>query len=280
MDGNVEGLFWWMSGCFCFVHCDCNTVVFLCVSGSWAQKPKSWEWDFWSGMAKGNVRLFFFKHNLLLAAVPKADQQECWVTGAWNAPPTDSFLCLRFLGWITSHNSFYPVCRNMCNFSYLGRIPSWPRLHRLGPEVWSPYRTAYTVNKPWSWVSPKCYRHSRGERPQHLTYMHCHNRKWSILATLLLYVFINLYIYFYSCCMWNQRSLRAPTMLCYYAPHSPRPRKWMWIAPSCQMEPSSPPSPLFSPDSKWSAAQVGWESNCDTLWQGGRGFRWQCCAPR
>lgn len=92
----------------------------------------------------------------------------------------------------------------------------------------------------------------------------------------------NLYIcsFFYSCCMWKQRSLRAPTMLCHYAPRSPRPRKWTWIAPSCRMAPSSPPSPPFSPDSKWNAVQVDSESECDALRRGGRGLRWQRRTPR
>lgn len=31
----------------------------LCVEGKWAEKPKSWEWDSWSGMPKENVRHFF-----------------------------------------------------------------------------------------------------------------------------------------------------------------------------------------------------------------------------
>ena len=59
-----------------------------------------------------------------------------------------------------------------------------------------------------------------------------------------------------SCCMWKQRSLEVPTMLCRYAPRSPPPRRSTWTEPSCQTEPLSPPSPLSSLDSNWIAVQV------------------------
>lgn len=73
--------------------------------------------------------------------------------------------------------------------------------------------------------------------------------------------FIYLFFYSSSCCMWTQRSLVAPTMFCHYAPRSPPPRKSTWTEPSCQMEPSSPLSPLFSLDSNWNAVQVDLQSN-------------------
>lgn len=59
-----------------------------------------------------------------------------------------------------------------------------------------------------------------------------------------------------SCCMWKQRSLAAPTMLCHFVPHSPPPRRSMWTEPSCQMGPSSPPSPPSSLGLNWNAVQV------------------------
>lgn len=162
-------------------HCNANSFVSCVFEGSWAQKPKSWEWDFWSGAANGNVRhssiaiyYWLLLRNLISRNILQLKQShQCWKCSTGRLTVFVSILwCLGrlvFFGLRTTvkGKTFLLFVQLFIFFLCLNviRIPAGSRLYCLGHPGQSSHWAARIVHEVWPRLNAKRCHHRWGEWP-------------------------------------------------------------------------------------------------------------------